>query len=597
VTYTHGSHDFKFGAALIRRQIHAFEDSLAGGLIFPGGNDNTQGPPFLGPMPFMDDRMNYLNGNFAMILRQDDSFQPNFRVWEPSVYALDNWRVNSKLTVNLGLRYDIYSPFKEAHGEYSNFLPGCLNASATTVLSAADGANCWIFGTKDPAIGVKTDYSDIQPRAGFAYSWDAKTVLRGAFGMTYFTPDEGEVSIGTASPESVMQNYNPISAFNNQTILPNFNGPAGFCSVATAGGSHGCIETGLPQPSVMTQASVDAFASNPSISSVSAKSTSFKNGYAEMANLALQRQFGANTVTVAYVGSFGRHLLRLDNLDEGAVPGAAYAADPAHWALSGPPGNQTLQPVPVPYLYATELPNVNTIGFITNGSMSAYHSMQVIYNRHVTKGLDFNANFNWGHPLSNLGSSGDGYSFIPTEPSSVEYGGRPSERAAGTVAYTLPFGNNLHGVGGALIKGWKVNGIGWWQSGSTMTVVAGSQLDVSGVQNDRPNQIANPKLSHPTISEWFNTKAFAPQTLGTYGSERPNQLLGPSARDIDLSVNKDFQIFKESALEFRAECFNAGNFVNYSNPGTTFGSSNTFGIIQGASNQPRVFQFAAKLNF
>jgi hypothetical protein len=592
VTYTHGSHDLKFGAALIRRQIQAFEDSIAGGLIFSGGNDGS-GPPFLGAMTYMDDRMNYLNGNFAMILRQDDSFEPNFRVWEPSVYALDNWRVNGKLTLNLGLRYDIYSPFQEAHGNYANFLPSCLNASATTAL--ADGLSCFLTGKQNPTIGVKTDYSDIQPRVGFAYSWDAKTVLRGAFGMTYFTPDEGEVSIGTASPESVMQNYNPQSSFNNQTILPNFNGPAGFCSVATGGGSHGCIETGLPQPEPMSTASVDAFASNSSISSVSAKSTSFRNGYAEMANLAVQRQIGANTVTLAYVGSFGRHLLRLANLDEGKAPGNAWVVantSPANYAA----GNYAQ----VPYVYGTELPNVTIIGYLDNGSMSAYHSMQAIYNRRFTRGLDFNANFTWGHPLSNGGAQGvttTGYTFIPTEPSSVEYGGRPSERVAGNIAYTLPFGNNLRGVEGMLIKGWKFNGIGFWQNGSSTTVFAGSMLEVSGVQNDRPDQVKSPKLSHPTISEWFDTTAFKQQLPGNYGTERANQLLGPSARNIDLSINKDFHIFKESAFEFRAECFNAGNFVNYSNPGVTFASTSTFGVITSAANNPRVFQFAGKLKF
>jgi hypothetical protein len=617
VTYTHGAHDFKIGAGLIQRQINYMNDAIAGGFYIMAGTDNTGAPIGStsglstagggGPLPYADDRENYLSGNPFLELRSDSGYG-GYRAWEPSAYALDNWRVNSKLTLNLGVRYDVYTPFTEAHNKYSNFLTGCLNASATTPI--ADGTSCWSLGSQDPKIGVKTDYSNIQPRVGFAYSLDSKTVLRGAVGMAYFTPDVGVIDIGSGAPASILQNINPQSAFNIGTEAFPYGGPGpSYCYAnPTSGNNIGCIDQGPAQPSYLTATSDASFATNSMITAVSAKPANWKNEYTEMANLALQRQFGSNTVTVSYVGSFMRQGLRADNLDVPAVPGAAYAANPANWGLSGNPPNQTLQPIPVPAVYGHtvspagppgqpltlvgELPYINTIAYLHNGAMSSYNALQLVYDHRFAKGFHVGGNYTWGHLLSN--TWGDN---IPTEPNNLEYGGRPSQRVAVNAGYELPFGKNLTGAAGVLIKGWKINGIGFWQTGTDFSVTSKSELDITGINSDRPDQIASTKLSHPTTTEWFNTSAFANQTLGTYGSERPNQIIGPPARDIDFSINKDFPIFEHLKGEFRAESFNITNTPNFANPGDTLGTSATYGIISTTTTNPRQLQFAMKLLF
>jgi hypothetical protein len=616
MTYTHGTNDFKFGVGLIQRQINYLNDAIAGGFFLQAGSDNTSSPlgspsPSSmagggGPLPFSDDRENLLSGNPFLELRSDSGYG-GYRTWEPSVYALDNWRVNPKLTLNLGVRYDIYTPFTEAHNKYSNFMQSCLNASDTTPL--ADGSSCWVDGSKDAKIGIKTDYTNVQPRIGAAYSLDSKTVIRGAIGLAYFTPDVGVINIGSGAPASILQNINPQQAFNIGSDVFPYGAPGpSYCYAnpatppAPQTNLQGCIDRGPAQPVLLTSTSEAGFAINPLVTAVSSKPTNFKSQYTEMANFAVQRQFGANTVTVAYVGSFMRRGLRADNADVPAVPGAAYAADPAHWA---PDRNGVLQPVPVNPVYGYtvngppgtaptlvgDLPYVNTIAYLHNGAYSNYNALQLIYDRHFAQGLSLGGNYTWGKSLAN--NWGDN---IPTEPAYLEYGGRPSQRAAVHASYELPFGKRLTGVGSVLIKGWKLNGVAFWQTGDSFSVTSGSKLDISGVNTDRPDQIANTKLSHPTTSMWFNTQAFADQTLGTYGSEHVNQIVGPSQRDIDFSINKDFPIFEHLKGEFRAESFNLTNTPNFADPNGTMGAS-TYGVISTTQGNPRQLQFAIKLLF
>jgi outer membrane receptor protein involved in Fe transport len=585
VSYTKNTHDFKFGASIIRRQVNAWTNSMAGGYFLTAGSDNSSAPSAASQLPYTDDRLNFLNGTPYGELRQDNYYKSGFRTWEPSVYVLDNWRFNSKLTLNLGVRYDIYSPFTEAHGHYANFQPSCLSTSSLIT----DGSSCFIDGSKSSTIGVKTDYSNIQPRVGFAYSIDTKTVLRGAFGMTYFTPDQGQISIGLASPQSVMQNYNPQSAFNYSVMgFPFATDSQAVCGNYDGSGNRttGCVSNGPVQPSIPTSADISAFASNSQITSVSYKDKNFKNGYAEMGNLAIQRQVGGSTITLAWVGTFGRHLLRASNLTLAAAPGSEWAA-----ANGGSSASKA-------YTYATQAPYLGTIAHLYNGSMSSYNAGQLIYSHRAWHGLDINANLNWGHTLTNQGSSGDGYSYIPSESSSVEYGGRPQERYAGTLGYEVPFGKNLKGITGIVAKGWKLNAIGYYQSGSTTTVTAASHLAVNGVQAARPNMTGSPDLSHPTTSQWFKTSAFStPTEYGVYGSERPAQVLTPPARNLDFSINKNFPVFEKLTGEFRAECFNIMNIPNYDVPGTNMGQSATFGMITSVANEARELQFAVKLKF
>ncbi len=586
VSYTHGPHSIKVGGGAIRRQVNAATDAIAPGFFLFWGA--SQGPPG-GFYP--DSRQNFISGYPSLELREDAVFNPGFRAWEFAGYVQDDWRVNRSLTVNVGIRYDIFKPFTEAHGYFSNFLPSCLTSETIAANCFATGSSAGGGGVVSPTVGVNTDLRDVAPRVGFAWSMNPKTVLRGGFGMSYFPPDLGEATSGTGAPVSVLQNYNPPYSFNYSQPFPFDPHPGAFCSVATPlGGTAGCISEGPIAPSTTSLA---GFNGNPAVTSVSAKPLNIRSAYVEMANLAVQRQLGTNnTVSLAWVGEFGRGLLRTINLDQ-PLPPCQFKPQPCDG--SAPPA-----------LIYPQLLNVNTINYYYNGAISSYNSMQLVYTRQLARGLTANANWTWSHDLGD-GTTGSLY----TGPVGIDYGNVPNDlrhRIAVTADYAIPFGSNLTGVEGFMAKGWKVNGVGYWETGNPFTVYfpestpspfgPASGINVPNLDQDRPNVIASTKVSDPSISEWFNIEAFGVQPTGTQGDERIGQTFGPHQRDVNFSLLKDFKIVESLNGQFRAECFNVSNTPNYALPDAN-STDPTFGKILGSApgTNARQWQFAMKFLF
>jgi hypothetical protein len=582
LTYTRGTHTFKLGSGMIRRQTSIFQDSVGGGGFYL----------FASTPPFGLDSANFLAGDAFGLVRQNQLDNPLFESWEWNLYAQDDWRLNSKLTLNLGVRYDIFTPITEAHGQYANYDPSTISSTP-----ADNGSNNWICGSADSSagctgptsatIGVKTDYADIAPRIGFAYSITPKTVLRGGFGTSYFPADVG-AETQARPPVGILQNQNIPYVFTYANI-----------------GSPGITLTGGPVvPSVID---LSSYVTNPNVTSVSVKAKNLRSSYVEQMNLFLQREIGANTITLGYVGVIGNDLLRTINLEQPEAPGA---------------GN------PAPnYVYASQLPLMTTMLENYNGSASNYSAMQLIATRRFTKGLSLNANYTYSHGLA------DGLGMTDTDNAHVDYGNSNYDvrhRVAVSGNYELPIGTDATGIKEVALKGWQVNGIFHWQTGLYQTIISEAgqpaspnappgptnlYINIPGVSDERPDQIAPTKLSHPTPAEWFNVDAFTPQTVGTIGSERANQVVGPPDRRLDLSLMKNFALIEGLKLQFRAECFNVPNIVNFGRPNGTStawveGSNgelvpagaaegSVFGTITSwaSGEYPRQFQFALKLLF
>ena len=170
--------------------------------------------------------------------------------------------------------------------------------------------------------------------------------------------------------------------------------------------------------------------------------------------------------------------------------------------------------------------------------------------------------------------------------------------------YALPFGQSAQGAHAALVKGWQVNAIVVSESGQPFTVTNSSPLSNTGIGSDRPNQLSDPNnggssgLPIHTLSRWFNTGAFAGQTLGTIGTERRNMLWGPPFRHFDPSVSKDFALGERMNLQARVEAFNVTNTPNFGLPGSVFPSA-TFGVINSTrtNSTPRQIQGSLRLSF
>ena len=579
VTINRGAHNIKIGAAVIRRQALNFQNNQGiGNWTFnPLGND----PTGLAAL---------LQGNYFSLQRSNSLVPPHYRVWEPSGYIQDDWRATSNLTLNLGVRYDIFTPFTEAHNGISNFDP----ATGAIVVANQNGVNQYA--------GLNPTYTNVAPRIGFAFTPVASTVLRGGFGISYFP-----------------MNYTSNSSLKNQPFVSSYGCNNGACptpTAATGGPGNGAqqFQRGLPLP-------VPASATNPTGSIADPVDPGFRSSYLEQFNLTLERAFGPNVFQATYVGMLGRHIAQIYNDQNlpGLISNDNLTKVAQQEGLSNAAAYNTLRP------FYKQLPNITQIGGYNSKGASTYNALQLSLNRRTAAGLTVGANYTWAHGLDNVlnlsNEINDGYGTIPSQISTVDYGNSDVDirnRVAFSANYELPFGKSLTGLAGAFGKGWQANTILIWESGEPFTIVnsyAVATTNFAG-HNDRPNQLRKGGISNPTIQEFFDPTAFAPQISGTLGNERKNPLYGPHFRHLDLSVFKNFAVYRETTLQFRAESFNLTNVTNFGNPNTTIqvnpaldanGNAtdvysvqpNNVGTISttSANYNPRQIQFALKFQF
>ena len=492
LTQVRGRHSLKFGAVLIRRQIYNEEPSSGPGTFSFTSSPNNTATKVSSIVPLI----NLLEGTNLSVARVMQLAPRYMRSWEPSAYAQDDWRVTPKLTLNLGLRYDVITPDVALGNNISQFDP----PSGAILVAGVNSSN---------TTGIQTDYRSIAPRLGFAVNVHPLTVIRGGYGLVFFRDNTGP-GVPFANPPFVAT-YSP----NNLTTT---------------------LATPLPSP-------VPSSYTNPS-GALRGMALNYRNSFLEQSNLNVQQQVGSFVLTIAYVGQWG-HKLHISPDRNVAAPSTVTS-----------PSYITRRPFYSPY------PNVTSILHDESAGFSNFNSLQAIVQKNAGHGLVLNANFTWAKALSDVQafSAGGLYaSAVPSETATLEYG--PSElnvqnRFAMMLNYQLPFGQNLKGVKAVLAKDWQFNAIDVWETGQPFTVTNSSPQSNTGISSDRPNQIANPELSSPTISEWFNTAAFQTQTLGTIGSERRNMLYGPHFRHLDLSVFKNFALTERVSLQVRIETFN-----------------------------------------
>jgi Carboxypeptidase regulatory-like domain/TonB dependent receptor len=539
LNWNHGNHNLKFGAGVIRRQDTSTQtDSAAGTWTIA---------------TFAD----LLTGTFTSVSRNAILITPHNRSYEPHAFIQDDWHAASRLTLNLGVRWDYYQPYTEINNYLSNFDIDV----GTIVVAGTPGV--------DKYGNVRPDYTNIAPRVGFAYMVLPKTVVRGGFGMSY-------------APENLTSG----SALVNQP----FTGSYGPCAtVPGVGTSTGCstayshFANGLPLPTPRS-------ATNPSGSVSAALDPHFKSTYLEQFNLAAEREFGATVVSLTYVGELGRRM-------------AYYLPDantyPANTGVAGGSGLRT---------YAATAPNVTTVPLFTSRGQGSYNGVQFVAKRRLTKGLDLSFNYTYAHGLDDSeaisNDGGDGFGSVPSRVSTLEYGNSNLDvrhRFTGTFNYALPFGNSQRGIKGILAKGWQANGLVSWNTGmpfseTNLNNVGGTRPGTTN--SDRPNQIASVKVSNRSVREWFNTAAFQAQAPGTIGNEHRNQIYGPGLQRVDLSLFKTFDLTERFKFEFRTEAFNVLNTAQFQFPTAQLGNTAN-GRISSTENaySPRVVQFAGKVYF
>jgi hypothetical protein len=560
LTVNRGNHNMKMGATLIRRQATNIQSAYAAGAF----QFNDTAAQTLGPAAYancdtaaMDtcSLVSLFEGTAYEVQRANQLFPISYRTWEPSAFFQDNWRAMPYLTLNLGVRYDVFTPYTEKHNRLSN-----VDLTTGHMLIAGQD------GVSDD-LNLHTTWYNIAPRLGFALSLPHKAVLRGGFGISYF-PD----NYGTSGDRQ-----NQPFVFNYQ---PNNNQP---------------ISNGLPIPTYDTTQ-----ITTPTGAIQNAIDPAYRDAYMYQDSLTYEQQFGANVVTLTYASDTGRHLAQfIPNIDV-PLPGTYGGVNLQQ--------NSTALQALRPYTVSGALPLVTSITDTFSHGVSYYNAAEVSFQRRFNRGLTFNVNYTFAHMLDNAADLNQdnqaGYGLIPTEESTYDYGNSDADirnRLAGSFDYVLPFGEKTSGWKKALVGGWDTNGIVSWQSGLPFTVQNNTPEINTGASNDRPDLIGKPTLSDPAENSthaYFNTVAFVPQPFGTAGSSPRNPLHGPHAREFDFSGFKEFPIHEQIHMEFRTEVFNVSNTPSYATPNAALGQSN-FGTISGTAPyyNPRQIQFALKLLF
>ncbi|ADV81330.1 TonB-dependent receptor [Terriglobus saanensis] len=558
LNWTHGKQSIKFGAGLIRRQ-----DTI------------TQTDTANGSWTFTD-FSTLLAGDYLNATRNAILYQPRNRTWEPHAFLQDDYRLTSTFTVNLGIRYDLFTPYTEVSNLMSNFDTDL----GRIVVAGQNGI--------DNHANIRTDYRNVAPRLGFAYTPISRTVVRGGFGMSY-------------APENMTSG----AALVNQP----FTAAYGPFTPGTADAAFKKFANGLPT-------SVPTNAITPTGSVSAALDPHFKSSYIEQFNLTVEREFAGNVASVSYVGELGRRLAYYLSDYNAATPNFQTYADPNNPLVpaSAPFYTTAASPALSSFNYNTlrrfyaQQPGITSIPYLTTNAISSYHALQAVLKRRYSKGLDLQVTYTLAHGLDDAetisNNGGNGFGSVASQISTLEYGNANldvRQRVTGTFNYTLPFGNNLRGVAGVLAKGWQANGLIVWNTGMPFSVTnitnrSGTRPGVA--TSDRPNMVASPRVSHPTIGAWFNTSTFQFQQVGTVGNERRNQLYGPGLQRVDLSLFKNFQLMEKLNLELRTEAFNVLNTAQFAYPTAILGNAAN-GTISSTANayNPRLIQFAARFKF
>jgi hypothetical protein len=597
LTWVKGKHTLKFGTEIRREEFTIFQPaSPRGNEDFGTTLSDNPANPGTGGLALASFLLGLSDGGSINNLHNVDYFRPLY-----SFYTQDDWKVTPKLTLNLGLRYELFTTVKERHDQQGNF---DLQDPANPTIIVPKGQTLQLTPTLASQITVSptgsrglipVDKNNFAPRVGFAYQFTPGTVIRGGYGIFYGGQENGPYS-------------NPSPGFNPPFfVTQSFNAPCGAASANPAlfASGNDCAVEGLSNVpggipgsagiSVGFPATALVDPNTPLLFSLSPK---LVTPYMQQWNFGLERQLGKDTVLqVTYAGSKGTKLFTFYNgnqADPSADPSAAFAPR---------------RPVPA----------IDTgISLFRSDGGSKYHSLQSRLDRRFSHGFSLLVTYTYSHAQdnasnANLGSqNNDGFRWFKHpewEKGNASFDVR--HRFTASYIYEVPFGRGKSLLGSAsgavqqIVSGWQLAGITTISSGNWFTPVDsnGSFANSDGLQ--MPDVIADPNHSrHCLPGTFFNTCAFVDPPLGSFGDAGRNSIRGPGFQIWDFSVFKTFNVTERTHLEFRTEFFNFPNHTNFllsksgpqeSNNSTVLGASQ-FGFLT-AARPPRQIQFALKLSF
>ncbi len=529
LSWVKGAHSIKLGGDIRRLLDDATTNNWPFGQLFFTGDISGNGAA------------DYMLGFPKTTLTPEGVPISKIRQWRYGFYIQDDWKATQNLTLNLGLRYDLFGQPRE------------INGVTRTLRFDLDpnGPVLWPEPGKVEDV-YKNEYKYFSPRFGFAWRLPQNMVIRGGYGIFYSAAQFDNINI---------LQLNPPTAGSLTVINPADN------PIAT-------IDN--PVPAVL-------YPTNPIFNVVSIPADrKRRNAYMQNFNFQLSRQLGSNDVIEAgWVGSKGTHVdTSLQNFNQ---------PDPGLGPI------QPRRPYPQYARIRLIAPDTNTI----------YHSLQTRYEHRFSRGLSLSAAYTWSHLIDDAGQTINMGGCNCQNPRNRGKAERASsvldQRHRLVIGYVweLPFTSSLKGISRAVLGGWQLGGIVTFASGFPFNIVQSGDSQNNDGLWERPDLVPGQsvKLDNSTPDLWFNTGAFQRSVLH-YGNSPRNPTVGPGTNVWDLSASKSFKMpYKEGhQLLFRSEFFNAFNKPQFANPGNALGTG-TFGVVTSTSIPSRQIQFALKYLF
>ncbi len=620
-----GNHNLMFGAEVERFSVdNPYYAENNGDYSFGGRGAYSSGDPLLDFLTGIPDSFD-----------QGSGAQINALSWDIYGYAQDNWKFTNSLTLNYGAGYEIMTPF--ANLQYDSeavicWVPGAQskifpNASTSNLYPGDTGCN--------NQGGATTKYDHFSPRVGFAWSpSNGPSALFGPSGSHMFSIRGGfGVYFNRDSEEAQLQNLedppfgtSSLGAGGVPGLSPSFTNP--YVDIAGNGSAKSPFPYTFPTPATAKTITAAQFASYVPYD-LSTIASNYNVPYAYNFNLNVQRQIpGDQVLTVAYVGTLGRKLIRAYEADQITPSGhAAAVAACTAWetsptsaaAAACSAGPSSVGPYADPSWYIDTTGNFLSVGRVHTDGASNYNALQVSLEKNPTHGLYFNLAYTWSHALDNgsgFESSGFGNSYDITGTNWVpgfqylSYGNSEydaTQRFSAGYGYVIPLFRAMkeNRIVNEALGDWNITGITALQSGFPASIgetgtnnslycdtLFGSYNYYACPDTPETSSFHIPLLNPRSPSHlWFSPSYFSAEPVGTFGNVGRGFMRGPGFNYTDLSLFKDLPLGRSDTsriLQLRLEAYNAFNHPNFAPPDGNLSTGAAFGTITSVQEPGQV---------
>ncbi len=584
-SWTHNTHFIRTGFEARRYQTNLFNRIVRGSMTFltfpdfllgmaggPGGNGTSQ-------------------SNLNQVSLSSGITDRNYRATDISAFVQDDWKIHSKLTLNLGLRYDFMGFQYDTRGRSGNYdlrlyQPPPAGGATSAGFVQPKGTQFAVGGLPqvDRTFLDNPDNKNFGPRLGLAYRILPKLVLRSGYGIFW----------------ERVSNQMALQLISNLPFVTTFSGSGAAISTATFQN---------PFPNLTP---ISAFPITPAIyappftpdrpsSGVTVLDPAIHTPYLQQYSTNLQYEFpGQMLMELGYVGSKGTHLPWTRNVNQSIL---ASTTNPVNGETTNTTTNAANR---VRYV------GFSNTGFtqVQTGADSNYNSLQTSVTKRLSHGLQFLAAYTWAKSIDdNSGANGSTLSGISGDATDTRQARGISDfnrahRFTFSYVYSIPawgFGLNDSSFGKKFFSGWQVSGVTTFQTGSSVTITDSRGASLFGATSSRASwapgaTVETAKLTGPTesrLTAYFNKAAFV--SAGTlWGNTARNILTGPGQQNVDISLSKNTPFMESRMVEWRMEVFNALNHPNFGNPSGSMTSA-AFGTITNTVANARLIQFGLRI--